>query len=49
MKRWLFVSVLGIASLVLAAAATGTPGHEHPTWHKTFTVTTADHGCAFRV
>lgn len=49
MKRWLFMSVLGIASLVLAAAAAGTPGKGHPTWHKTFTVTTADHGCAFRV
>ncbi len=53
MKRWLIATVLGLASLALAAAAAGTPGHGHGdghgTFHKTFTVTTADHGCAFLV
>ncbi len=53
MKRWLIGTVLGLATLALAAAAAGTPGHGHGhghgTFHKTFTVTTADHGCSFRV
>src|SRR5437773_1639165 len=54
MKRWLIVPVLGLASLALATAAMSTPGHGHknhgkPTWHRTFTVTTADHGCGGRV
>src|SRR5207247_2046290 len=51
MKRWLIISVLALASLGLAAVASGTPGHGHGhgTWHRTFTVTTADHGCSFRV
>jgi uncharacterized protein YcfJ len=51
MKRWMIISVLALASLALAAVASGTPGHGHGhgTFHKTFTVTTADHGCAFRV
>src|SRR6185437_14911374 len=48
MKRWLIVSLLGLASLALASVAAGDPGHGHGTFHKTFTVTTADHGCAFR-
>ena len=49
MKRWLISSVLGIAALALASIAAATPGHGHGEFHKTFTVTTADHGCAFRV
>jgi hypothetical protein len=54
MKRWLIVPVLGFASLALAAAAMSKPGHGHngkghPVFHQTFTVTTSDHGCSFRV
>jgi hypothetical protein len=53
MKRWLIISVLAVGSLAFATAALSTPGHGHGhhqgTWHKTFTVTTADHGCSFRV
>jgi len=54
MKRILILPVLGIAVLFLATAAIAKPGHGHghphgKTWHKTFMVTTADHGCGFRV
>jgi hypothetical protein len=51
MKRSLLVPLLAVASLAFAGVASSTPGSGHngtPTWRKTFTVTTTDHGCASR-